>query len=232
MSDYYDLLLEDVRFVEGMKSCMNCGVCTGVCPAAEFYSYDPRTIVSIVQRKDDNEIEALLKGEEIWYCGECMSCKPRCPRGNVPALVIQSLRLLSQKLGFFVLSEKGRQQLAIKRTIGENVYSVGYCVTPDLVTLDEHPEQGLMWQWVYKNTKDVFDRFDNDYGKLNGGACRKMDDQTLQEIQNIFEVSGGKEMYDIIEKYSDEYALSQGYNGADQDYMTEIFSVNSQKHYE
>lgn len=232
MSHYYNLLLEDIRFVEGMKSCMNCGVCTGVCPAAEFYSYDPRNIVSIVQRKDDKEIEDLLKGEEIWYCGECMSCKPRCPRGNVPALVIQALRLLSQKLGFFVLSEKGRQQLAIKRTIGENVYSVGYCVTPDLVDINAHPEQGKTWQWVFKNTKDVFDRFDNDYGKLNGGACRKMDDKTLGEIQRIFEVSGGKQMYDTIEKYSNEYALSQGYNGADEDYMTEIFSVNSGNHHE
>ena len=97
---------------EGLHSCMNCGVCTGVCPAAEFYNYDPRQIVNIVQTRDDDAIEELLKSDTIWYCGECMSCRPRCPRGNTPGYVIQALRTLSQKLGFFVESEKGRQQLA------------------------------------------------------------------------------------------------------------------------
>lgn len=41
MGKYFDMLMEDVRMREGLNSCMNCGVCTGVCPAAEFYNYDP-----------------------------------------------------------------------------------------------------------------------------------------------------------------------------------------------
>ena len=83
MDKYYDMLLEDVRFREGLKACMNCGVCTGVCPAAEFYDYDPRQIVSIVQTRNNDAIEELLRSERIWYCGECMSCRPRCPRGQL-----------------------------------------------------------------------------------------------------------------------------------------------------
>ena len=133
MSRYFEMLMEDVRFREGLKSCMNCGICTGVCPAAEFYDYDPRQIVAIVQTRDEEQIERLLKGDTIWFCGECMSCRPRCPRGNTPGYVIQALRTLSQKLGFFVESEKGRQQLALKRTIGENILRTGYCVTHKLV---------------------------------------------------------------------------------------------------
>ena len=50
MGKYFDMLMEDVRMREGLHSCMNCGVCTGVCPAAEFYNYDPRQIVNIVRR--------------------------------------------------------------------------------------------------------------------------------------------------------------------------------------
>ena len=34
MSRYFEMLMEDVRFREGLKSCMNCGIFTGVCPAA------------------------------------------------------------------------------------------------------------------------------------------------------------------------------------------------------
>ena len=59
MAKYFDMLMEDVRFREGLHACMNCGVCTGVCPAAEFYNYDPRQIVSIVQTRDDEAIERL-----------------------------------------------------------------------------------------------------------------------------------------------------------------------------
>ena len=232
MSKYYDLLMADIRFVEGLSSCMNCGICTGVCPAAEFYNYDPRQIVTIVQSKDDDQIEKLLKDNTIWYCGECMSCKPRCPRGNVPALVIQALRMLSQKLGFFVESEKGRQQLAIKRTVGEGMINVGYCVTPDMVNPDIHPEQGINWKWIRNNVKDVFDRFDNDYAKLEGGAMRKIDDATMNELNSIFEVTGGKELFDTIEKHSDEYARKNGFESADDNYMRHLITFNSHKHYD
>ncbi|HPW66940.1 MAG TPA: hypothetical protein PLS84_07625, partial [Salinivirgaceae bacterium] len=69
MGKLFDKLFEDVRFEEGLRACMNCGVCTAICPAAEFYDYDPRRIVSIVQTSDDETIIDLLKSETIWYCG-------------------------------------------------------------------------------------------------------------------------------------------------------------------
>ena len=72
MGELYDRLAGDVRFVEGLKACLNCGTCTTICPAAEFYAYQPRQIVDILQTHDDQAIESLLKSETIWYCGECM----------------------------------------------------------------------------------------------------------------------------------------------------------------
>ena len=126
--NYHEMLMKDIRFEEGLKACMNCGVCTAICPAAEFYNYDPRQVVDTVQSGDNDEIEKLLKSETIWYCGECMSCKTRCPRGNAPGLVIMALRGLSQDLGFFVESEKGRQQLAMKRIVGQWILDRGYCL--------------------------------------------------------------------------------------------------------
>ena len=59
--DYFSMLMEDVRMREGLKACMNCGVCTAICPAAEFYDYDPRQIAETVQSRDNDRIEALLK---------------------------------------------------------------------------------------------------------------------------------------------------------------------------
>ena len=107
MGNLYNLLTQDVRFEEALNSCMNCGICTAVCPAAEFYNYDPRKIVDTIQRRNEDEIEALLRSETIWYCGQCLSCKTRCPRGNTPAVLIAILRSVSQKMGYFTESEKG-----------------------------------------------------------------------------------------------------------------------------
>ena len=121
MPALYEELEKDVRYREGLKACLNCGVCTAICPAAAVSDYDPRQIVSTVQEKDEAQLENLLKGNEIWRCGECLSCKTRCPRGNVPCYIIQALRGLSIEKGFFTESEQGRKQLAIKRTVGDHI---------------------------------------------------------------------------------------------------------------
>ena len=102
MGKYFDMLMEDVRMKEGLQSCMNCGVCTGVCPAAEFYNYDPRQIVNTVQTRDDDALEELLKSDTPWYFGECMSIRTRCPRCNTTGEDVQAVRPLSQEQGFVV----------------------------------------------------------------------------------------------------------------------------------
>lgn len=228
--NYYEELMKDVRFCEGLSACMNCGICTSVCAAAEYYNYDPRQIVITVSEGNNDEIEKLLSTDTIWYCGECMSCRPRCPRGNTPGYVIQALRTLSQKTGLFVKSEKGRQQLALKRVIGENILRTGYCITPKLVAPALHPEQSPVWKWVNENDKDVFDRFGENYQKIGSGAFRSMTQQTLDELENIFKVTGGREMYDTIEKFSVEAAKEMGMDAGDE-YLKYVLTTNSGEHH-
>ena len=231
MGKYFDKLLEDVRLREGLTACMNCGVCTAVCPAAAFYNYDPRHIVSIVQTRDDDAIEELLRSDAIWYCGQCMSCRPRCPRGNTAGYVIQALRKLSQELGFFVESEKGRQQLALKRAIGENILRTGYCIVPSLVRADMHPEQGTVWRWILENEEEVYGQFSENYRRDGAGALRRISDDSLDELRRIFDVTGGTEMFDTIERHYDRKAREMGYDGADDRYFRDIYTKNSDKHY-
>lgn len=101
MGNLVDLIKADVRYQDSLKACMNCGICTAICPAAEFFEYDPRRICDMVQRGDEDVIEKLLRSDTIWYCGQCMSCKTRCPRGNVPGAVITILRTVSQNMGYY-----------------------------------------------------------------------------------------------------------------------------------
>ena len=63
MGRLYDLLMKDYRLKEGLNACINCGTCTAICPAAEFYRYDPRRIVDIVQsRRSRNCSKATRSG--------------------------------------------------------------------------------------------------------------------------------------------------------------------------
>ncbi len=207
----FEYLQKDIRFLEGLKSCMNCGVCTAICPAAEFFDYDPRVIVNKIQSKDEQELIELLKSDLIWNCGQCMSCKMRCPRGNFPGMLINVLRKASQELGYFVQSKKGKQQYAIQQTIGKNILKYGYCIHPSQVIPSLHPEQGPVWEWVYENRQDVFDRLGANLDKQGPGAMRKISEETLNELKSIFEVTGGLNLQDKIESFSKNEAEKGGY---------------------
>jgi heterodisulfide reductase subunit C1 len=234
MGKLYDKIAQDVRFVEGLNACINCGTCTAICPAAEFYNYDPRLIATTVQTKDDAKIEALLRSETIWYCGECMSCKTRCPRGNAPGLIITALRSLSQDMGLFTDSEKGRQQLAVKRTVGEWMLRYGYCVHPEAMDIELHPEQGPVWEWQKEHIGEMMNRLGANYKGDGPGILRKIPQEALDELQSIFDVTGGTERYDSIESYSklkaDELGIEFG-QGTENDYFRFVYSTNNGKHY-
>jgi len=194
----------DPRYPEACQSCMNCGVCTAICPAAGYYSYDPRMIMNLVTEGDDAMLTEIMSEDVIWYCGQCMSCKPRCPRGNIPGVVIQILRMVSQRNGLFVRSAMGREQLAVKRSIGHNILETGYCIHPTRVNPAMHPEQGPVWAWMSDNADEVYGRFDSNYNREGPGNMRKINRKSLDELDRIFEVTGCKKLWDTIESESEK----------------------------
>jgi heterodisulfide reductase subunit C1 len=230
----YTRLYSDIRMQEGLKACINCGTCSAICPAASFYNYDPKKIATLVQTGNDEEIEKLLKSETIWYCGECMSCKTRCPRGNTPGLIIMALRALSQELGYFVESEKGRQQLALKRTIGQWILDTGYCLYLRGVTTAMHPEQGPVWDWIQENWESVFERLGANYQGEGPGILRKIPEEALEEIRKIFDETGGTKRFEKIEEFSKLKAeeLDLEFDETNScEYFSHIYKYNSNNHY-
>jgi len=202
MKTFYEQLSSDIRFQEGLKACINCGTCTAICPAAQFSDYDPRNIVETVQRRDEALLEQLLKGDSIWRCGECLSCKTRCPRGNTPGYIIQSLRALSIRTGLFAKSEQGVLQLLVKRTVGEHILQYGYCIFIDEVDTHSYPEQGPIWDWYRKNRDLVLERLGANYHHTGPGTLRKISEKTLRELHSIFKETGAIERFRQIEEGS------------------------------
>jgi len=224
--DLFSTLRQDFRFLEGLKACINCGICTAICPAAEFYDYDPRIIATTVQSKDNHLIENLLKSEIIWYCGECLSCKTRCPRNNTPGYIIQALRALSIQLGYFVENESGRQQLAIKRITGEHILKYGYCVYIDEIDTEKYPEQGPIWDWIQKNKEKVMERLNANYKGKGAGALRNISEQSLIDLQKIFDATGATRRFQQIEDFSKQMSEKQNIQfseGTDNSYFKNIY---------
>ncbi len=223
--DYVEELKKDFRYIEGLNACINCGVCTAICPAAEVSEYDPRQIVDTVQHADNDEIEMLLKGDTIWYCGECLSCKTRCPRGNTPCYIIQSLRSLSIETGLFIESIQGRKQLALKRTIGEHMLKYGYCVYIDEIDTEMFPEQGPVWEWLRDNREQILTRLGASYRQEKSGALRKIPEESMKALQSIFDVTGATERFKKIEELSEKKAreMKISFNSGKDDYFRHLY---------
>ncbi|NLT95299.1 MAG: 4Fe-4S dicluster domain-containing protein [Clostridia bacterium] len=63
---------------EKITACMQCGTCTGSCPASHAMKYTPRRLISLIRA---NQRDTVLKSLDIWKCASCYTCTARCPRG-------------------------------------------------------------------------------------------------------------------------------------------------------
>lgn len=222
-------LSKDYRIKEGLKACMNCGVCTAVCPAAEFYKYNPKNIVNIVQRKNEEEIEALLKSDTIWYCGECMSCVTRCPRGNAPGLVVMSLRKLAMKTGLYLESEKGRQQYVVVKDLCTNILKFGYCIYPRTFKYETHKEFGPVGEWINSHLDDLHARLGSNLDGEGPGGLRKIPKESLDQLKKIFDATGATELMDQVLNDAHNMAVAEGIS--DEEYFDEVYTINDvEKH--
>lgn len=77
-------------------ACMQCGLCTAVCPMAKFMDLHPAALVKLVQA---GEVD-MAKLKAIWICVSCMTCVDKCPRDVGPGLIIEALRLIALRRGF------------------------------------------------------------------------------------------------------------------------------------
>lgn len=75
----------------------------------------------------------------------------------------------------------------------------GYCVHPDTMSYEQHPEQGPVWKWYTKYIEEIAPRFGANYHGEGPGALRNIRKETLEDINKIFEATGGKELMRKVE---------------------------------
>ena len=121
----------------GFKKCIQCGRCTASCPAAYMYSdYRPRDLMRRFMLGDiyGEDLEDL-----IWKCGQCYSCRARCPRNCKAGLGVLVLQARSIMEG-----TAPPEIICISKKIKENLYLKGETFLPstlDVNLLEEFGKQ-------------------------------------------------------------------------------------------
>lgn len=77
-----------------IRTCIQCGTCSGSCPVAPFMDHTPRRLIAMVNADLEDEV---LASNTYWYCASCYQCTVRCPRGIDIAEVMYALDRYSLK---------------------------------------------------------------------------------------------------------------------------------------
>ncbi|MCH4038704.1 MAG: 4Fe-4S dicluster domain-containing protein [Eubacteriales bacterium] len=92
MASNYEVTKDEILAISGVNplKCMQCGKCSGTCPAYDEMEYHPNQFVLMVER---GEIDKLMASKSIYKCMSCMACIERCPRQVEPAKLVEAIRL-------------------------------------------------------------------------------------------------------------------------------------------
>jgi heterodisulfide reductase subunit C len=61
---------------EPITNCLQCGTCSGTCPAVDFMDHTPRQIIGMIRADLKQEV---LASNTYWTCASCYYCTVRCP---------------------------------------------------------------------------------------------------------------------------------------------------------
>jgi len=104
---------------ESIRSCIQCGVCTGSCPTADRWDYPPRQVIAMVRAGFREEV---LSSNSMWFCASCYTCTVRCPRDIKPADIMHALEVISVRSG---LSTKDSRTPVMYRCFMDSAKSNG-----------------------------------------------------------------------------------------------------------
>ncbi|MDI6707331.1 MAG: (Fe-S)-binding protein [Bacillota bacterium] len=87
--DLLDRLLASVPDGAKLKTCIQCGSCSGSCPAAENVASTRRYLWRMLQM---GMVEETISSKLFWDCTTCSMCEIRCPRGIPLGEIVFRLR--------------------------------------------------------------------------------------------------------------------------------------------
>ena len=90
--------LETIPNSEKIKSCIQCGTCSGSCPVSYAMDISPREVIALFRAGD---IDTLLNSKAIWVCASCYACQTRCPSLIKVTDIMYALKRLAIEKGIY-----------------------------------------------------------------------------------------------------------------------------------
>ena len=166
----------------GIYKCVQCGMCTSVCPGASQTEYDPRDMIRRVLEDD----ETVIDDENIWNCFSCYTCNSICPSGNNASEINQILRQMSIDKG------EGIQKIVSFSAYGDSFMELGVGSIPntffDVMVKDVGPE--------YMNLKLNIEDIRADLGL----GSYILPEEAINEVESILDNSGFKNRLERIKR--------------------------------
>ena len=200
--------LHDVPDGERIRTCLQCGTCSGVCPFGFLMDYPPGRMIAALRA---GMIDRAMETDTIWMCVSCYACTEVCPSkipltaglmtrakeelllaGNVPT-ELQEVLESSQRLGNS-LGESPRKRADWTKGIEPAVTVMSKAERPvDVLWFvgdlgSYHPRAQLASKAMAK----VFNAMGVDYGILGPEENSDGDSQRLAGERGLFEMLAEK----------------------------------------
>jgi len=129
----------------GLLRCVQCGLCTSMCPASRHSEYDSR---ELIKRVLDND-ESIIEDDIIWNCFYCYTCFSVCPVGNSVCHVNQIIREMA------IQKDVGKKQIESFMSFADSYLAEGLGIIPEEYHGQLKQDYGKHWENLQEQLQDV-----------------------------------------------------------------------------
>lgn len=179
--------------VKDLEKCLQCGKCTGQCPAAKLSSYNPRKMIRDITI---GNVERVISSHELWLCFFCGGCYSVCPRDiNFPfAVLMLRCAALTQDYGWSEVKK-------LKEPYVQDYYNTGLSVS-----LKER-NKGVRKQIARNSNTDG--RIETIRKRMGLTPRRIVSEKALSEIKFIADTTG---MTDLMKEIDGKQSREKKWN--------------------